>query len=255
MTETSRSDAQPNPSFFRRLGLPQLPPPWGLADVAQLLLVLALAMLLVAGGVASVNSAAPDLVTPLALAVGWGVGGVLVIGYVLLTRRRTPESWRALRLERGLLPLPLVLLMGVAVGATVDTIAGLANGAFNPIAELRGLRLDDVGQLLVAAVLACGVLPAAHGLAFTGVILPVLRVRVGPRLGLLVTAALYTVYHFLVFGSTLNAADQFWYAIFVPFATMLSVAALRVRTASTLAAVVALVGVGLIALLLALILR
>lgn len=239
-------------SFFSRLGLPQTPPPWGLVEVVTLLVVIALAMLIIASGIAVAISPSPDLISPVSLAVGWGAGALLIVGYVLLTRRRTAEDWQALRLGSGQMALALVLLMGIAIGVTVDILAGLATGTIGRSAELRNLNLTDPAQIVIGMVLVALLLPLAHGLAFTGVMLPVLRTRLGAWPGILTTSLLFSVYFFLTFGSTLTGSDRLWHGGFVPLATMLCLCAVRVSSGSTRTAIIAAMGVGLIGALLAL---
>jgi membrane protease YdiL (CAAX protease family) len=251
MNKRARSPQDtPQRGFFRWLGLPQNPPPWGVPDVGLLLVVLALSMLVVASGVAVALSGDTAFVTPVTLVVGWCAGCVLVTAYLWATRRRTPQSRAAMRLERSLMPLPLVLLLGVAFGATIDVLAGLTSGGFRPWAELRGLQLRDASQVALALVFAGGLLPLSHGLAFAGVMLPALRVALGPWPGLLATALIFTGYHFLAFGASLPAEQRVVYGGLVPLATMFCVAAVRVRSGSTLAAVAAYAGAGLVAVLL-----
>lgn len=247
MTRRAATPDQPRSvNLFRRLGLPQTPPPWSMNDVVLLIIVLFLAMLIVASGVAFAISSSPELISPFTLTFGWCVGAVLVIGYVLVSRRRTAQDRDAMRLERGLLPLPLMLLVGVAFGATSDVLAGLGSGSFGRIAELRGLVISDVGQLAIGALLVCVLLPIAHSLAFTGVILPALRVRLGAWAGILTTVVLFTVYHFLTFGSNLVGADRFWYGAFVPVITIFCLCAVRIRSASTRATIMSAIGAGVV---------
>lgn len=234
--------------WWRNMGAPQPAPAWGMGDVLASLLVLALAMLVLAAGIASVLVGSPNLFTAGALAAGWGVGLFVVAGYVWTARRRTPQERADLALGRGLLPLPFVLLLGVAFGLTLDLTVALAGGGFARVAELRGLALDVWGVLL-AFVLMVLAQPMAHGLLFTGVLLPRLRATLGAWAGNLATMTLFTVYHFAVYGANLPAQDVGWYGIFLPFGLMFCLVMVRLRTHSTRAAIVAHVGVGLVAVL------
>lgn len=245
----TRRTATPDPdrlTFARRLQLPQTPIPWGMTDVLLMLVVLFLALMLVASGVAVAIAGAPNVLTPTALLIGWSAGALLVIAYVVISRRRTPEDRQSLRLEAGLLPLPLLLLLGVAFGATIDLLAAALSGNFGRLVELRGVVVTDVGQMALAFIFTGILAPIAFGLAFTGVIMPALRVRFGALPGLLLTIILFTITYFLVFGATSTGTERLWYGAFVPCVTFTCVALVRIRAASTRAAIVAWIGAGII---------
>jgi len=64
--------------------------------------------------------------------------------------------------------------------------------------------------------------------------------------------AVFVIYHLTIYGERLPADSQLWYGIIVPGVNALFLAALRLRTGSTLATIIAHVGIGLIAILTAL---
>ncbi len=234
--------------WWRSMGAPQPAPAWGIGDVLASLLVLALAMLILASGIASALVGSPNFFTAGALVAGWSIGLLVVAGYVWAVRRRTAQERADLALGRGLLPQPFILLLGVAFGLTLDLTVALAGGGFARAAELRGLALDVWGVLL-ALVLMVLAQPLAHGLLFTGVLLPRLRASLGAWAGNLATMTLFTVYHFAVYGASLPAEQVGWYGIFLPFGLMFCLVMVRLRTQSTRAAVLAHVGAGLVAVL------
>jgi membrane protease YdiL (CAAX protease family) len=241
------SDRKTSGGFMARLGAPQTPPPWTLTEVGVLLVVLALATMILSSGIAVAVVGDPQLLSPMALVIGWIVGLGVVTAYVWVSRRRTAQDRDAMQLKGGLLPLPLVLLIGVAIGFTLDLIAGFAGSNFGRVAELRGLTTSDVAHVIAGAILVIVVAPLAHTLVFAGVILPRLRASLGVWAGLLTTVVLFTVYYVVIYGAQLPASERVWYGVVLPFATMLAICALKLRTHSTLAAIVASVGVGITA--------
>jgi membrane protease YdiL (CAAX protease family) len=230
-----------------RLGASQTPPPWSLGEVGVLLVVLALATMILSSGIALAVVGDPQLLSPMALVIGWLVGLGVVTAYVWVSRRRTPQDRQAMQLTEGLLPLPLMLLVGVALGFTLDSIVGLVGGNFARVAELRGLATSDVAQVLAGALLVMVVAPVAHSVVFAGVILPRLRASLGAWAGLLTTTVLFTVYYAVIYGAQLPPNERVWYGVVLPFATMLAICVLKIRANSTLGAIVAYVGVGITA--------
>jgi len=247
------SDTNTNESgWLGSLRAPQAAPPWTLLDAGLNFGVLALAMIVIAPTVALlVTDATPASITG-GLIIGWTIGLAVSALYAWLTRRRLPESRAALAIVRGTIPLPLVLLMGVAAGLTVDLIAAWGSGGqFLSVAELRGIS-GQAPEWVMAGLLLVIVQPVAHGLIFFGVLLPRLRASFGPWPGLLLTVAVFVIYHLTIYGERLPADSQLWYGIIVPGVNALFLAALRLRTGSTLATIIAHVGIGLIAILTAL---
>ena len=224
------------------IGTPQLAPPWPLSEVGLTLLALALGVLLLGAGVASTLSGSRGL-TVGALLVGWIVGLVVVGAYVWAVRTRTQADYAALRLVKPRAHPLLLVLLGAASALTLDVLAGLASGVFLGALELRGAT--GIADWLAGGLLLLIVQPIVHGLVFAGVILPRLRASLGPWAGYSGMAALLALYYALAYSSGLGGATALWYGLVVPFGWGLVLGAVRLRTASTAAAILVHVGYGL----------
>ncbi|MCS6836120.1 MAG: CPBP family intramembrane metalloprotease [Anaerolineae bacterium] len=235
-------------SLLALIGTPQLAPPWPLSEVGLTLLALALGVLALGAGVATTLSGSRGL-TVGALLVGWIVGLVVVGAYVWAVRTRTQADYAALRLVKPRSHPLLLALLGATSALTLDVLAGLASGVFLGALELRGA--SGLADWLAGGLLLLVVQPIVHGLVFAGVILPRLRASLGPWAGYLGMAALLAIYHVLAYGSGLGGAAAFWYGLIVPFGWGLVLGAVRLRTASTAAAIMAHAGYGLMMALLA----
>jgi membrane protease YdiL (CAAX protease family) len=148
--------------------------------------------------------------------------------------------------------LPLVGLIGVAATLVIDVLVAAGNGGVRPVAALSGLG-DASNEWVLAAIFAVVAQPIAEGLVFYGVVQSRLRASLGPWIGYLLTAILFTVYHALVFGAQLTGGVTLWYGVVYPALVALFLGALRVRLGSTLAVIVAYVAMGITALLAALV--
>lgn len=255
MSKRSANAAQDDENkrgFFAWLGAPEAAPPWSMGETIAALVAYALALTMLASGVAlsgvaSINAPIP----PEALLFGWTVGLLVAAAFVFFTRQRSPQQRAALGLSSAsLLPLPIVLLAGVAAAFTIDLIVAAGVGSILPLAALRGLG-GDAGAWLLAAVFLLLAQPLGEGLVFQGLLLPRLRASLGPWGGWLLTGLLYGLLSFLVYGAQLSGADQIWYGLIAPLLSGLFLGALRVRSGSTRAAIVAQMGLGLGALALA----
>jgi membrane protease YdiL (CAAX protease family) len=242
----NQQEARKRASWINRLRAPQVAPPWSVTDVIYTLVALLVFMFLVAPSVASLTSA--EFLTPRALLFGWMIGLLLTTGFVLLNRQRTQASREALRIVGNTRPsLFFVLLYGIAAALVVDLIVGLPAGGFSASAVLSQVSRDpgtEGGTWLLAALLVVLVQPIAESLVFYGVTLPRLRASIGPVGGYAITIGLFTSYHFAAFGSTLLPATQVSYGLIVPLLIGAFLGAVRTRTSSTLAVIVAYIGIG-----------
>lgn len=255
MSKRSANAAQDDENkrgFMAWLGEPEAAPPWSMGETIAALVAYALALTMLASGVAlsgvaSINAPIP----PEALLFGWTVGLFVAAAFVFFTRQRSPQQRAALRLSSAsLLPLPIVLLAGVAAALTIDLIAAAGVGSILPLAPLRGLG-SDAGTWLLAAVFLLLAQPLGEGLVFQGLLLPRLRASLGPWAGWLLTGLFYGLLSFLIYGAQLSGADQIWYGLIAPLLSGLFLGALRVRSGSTRAAIVGQMGLALGALALA----
>lgn len=255
MSKRSANAAQDDENksgFFAWLGEPEPAPPWSMSETIAALVAYALALTMLASGVAlsgvaSINAPIP----PEALLFGWTVGLLVAAAFVFFTRQRSPQQRAALGLSHAsLLPLPIVLLAGLAAAFTIDLIAAAGVGSILPLAALRGLG-GDAGTWLLAAVFLLLAQPLGEGLVFQGLMLPRLRASLGPWAGWLLTGLLYGLLSFLIYGAQLSGADQIWYGLIAPLLSGLFLGALRVRSGSTRAAIVGQMSLGLGALALA----
>jgi membrane protease YdiL (CAAX protease family) len=239
-----------------RLAEPQTPPPWTVGETVALLVALLLATLII--GTTAASFIFGGAVSPVSLLFGWTVGLVVITAYVLVIRRQQGH-FPALNLRNEiLLPLPYVLLLGVAAALTIDLVIAIIGGFHvTPALTCVGGDFNSSSvwfEWLLAAVFIILVQPVAEGLVFMGVLLPRLRASMGAVNGILATGVLFGVFHALVYGATLTGGTMLWYGFVMPLLTGLFLAAVRVYTDSTRAAIIAQVGMGMILLLAALLL-
>jgi len=238
-------------TLLERIREPEPPPPGNLSDVIYTLLVLLVAMILIGAVVGAVLSNNDP--SPTSLLLGWTVGGLIATFIIGAAHRRTPEKWTALRLSS--LPdtrLRNVLLVSLSATILLDLSSAILTGQFLPAPEvLRFTSVSvDVGSWFLAALFLVIVQPVAEELVFRGVTLPRLRMRLGLWSGLVVTAALYALFHALVYDvSGIDHPGLLWYVLAVPFIAGLIMGLVRLGTGSTRAAILAHLSFGLFALL------
>ncbi len=184
--------------------------------------------------------------------LGWSIGAGLVIAFVWFTRR-SAQYWLALwngstgqndtNLTQNIF---WYLLIGVGLAILLDIIGRAVVGLIIPDTELLDLyAYVQVGQPVlgiswVLVILFLVVLqPLAEGLVFQGLLLPSLRATIAAWPGFILSAAAYTMFHFVAYQPPLTASTTalVWIGVLQPLICGLIFAAIRVYTGSTRAAI------------------
>ena len=233
-------------SLRAKLSLPEdAAPPWSLLSAALAAAVLLICLIMVGPALASLLLGSQEI-TPILLMLSWALGMGLCLVYLWVSRRSSQESWAALRLVPGHLPRPLVLLLGVAIALAIDLVVNLASGEFLPVPEIYGFHAQGTTSLVLAALLVILLQPLSESLVFQAILLPSLRWRLGPWLGVFVTSGLFVAVRLLVFWGAYAAIYDFaWHGLMYPALLGLAFSLLRVYTGSSSAVIIARMGAGL----------
>lgn len=247
-------------TLMQKLSIPEAAdPPWSSMIATLMVIVLLITLMFVGIAMASILLGIEgNEYPPFALMLGWMLGEAITIAFVLINRRSSQESWLALRLSKGHLPIPFVVMVGVATALFVDLVISLASGDFLPIPEIYGFQAEGVAGILVAILFVALIQPIAESLVFQGVLLPKLRFIMGAWGGVVVTTVVYTLVHFAVFYSSYPTAypqsTMLWYGVAYPLLTGLMFCLMKIYTNSTRAVIVMRIGAGLTFVLTALVL-
>ena len=232
-------------SLGEKFSLPEASgPPWSLPSAALTVVAMFICLAIVGPSTVAIFAASPRL-TPAELIASWSIGMALTSLFVVVSRRASHASWAALRLTPGELALPLAPIIGFAIGLTIDLIANLSAGRFLPQSQIWALQAGDASSLILTALLLVVLQPLAETLVFQAVLLPRLRWRLGPWLGLVATAAVYASLHYLIFFQTADSIHLRWHGMALPMLLGIAFCLLKVFSQSSLVALVGRVGAGL----------
>lgn len=234
--------------MLKRLTQPESAPPWSFWTALATFIALFAALVI---GTTIVQIMLDE--SAAALMTGWGIGMVLTILFVLVSRRRSPEEFAALRISTTPNGMLLLLLLGISVAILFDLISWAAVGDQTlASAELLNFTRStiDLGSWLVALLFMALLQPAAEELVFRGVMFPVLRAVGGTWTGLLMCAGFHAAFHFMAYAPPPdNQRVLLWYGLVLPFLDALFITGVRAYTGSTRAAMVAHAALGLFAVL------
>ena len=238
--------------LMAKLGLPEeREPPWSLLSAGLTVFAMFVCLTIIGPALVAILSGG-NMTRPYDFSLSWAIGMALTAVFVLVNRRSSMESWRALRLSRGELPLPLALLVGIAIALALDLAVSLASGGFWPLPLIWRFQALGIPGLLLALLLLVVLQPLAESLVFQAVILPRMRWSIGPWRGVMATAAAYAILYSLVFIPPYSFYNGFWHGIIFPAGVGFLFCLLRIYTGSTSAVIVARMAAGLIFLLTAL---
>jgi membrane protease YdiL (CAAX protease family) len=235
----------PRQGILARIGAHEPAPPWSLSTVVISILAAVIAMF--AGTFVALAWFEGATFAGVA---GWTIGGVLGALFVYQMLRKDRE---ALRLARGMTPIPFVMFITVGFALLFDLISLALTGVFTPSPELALLPVGALAAAdwLFAILLMVAAQPAVEELVFRGVALPSLRSRLGGWGGVLVCALLSMGFHLLIYPPTyradVSALTPLWYGAALPFLDALLLCGVRAATGSTRAAVAAHAVLGLFA--------
>ncbi|MBW4438113.1 MAG: CPBP family intramembrane metalloprotease [Pleurocapsa minor GSE-CHR-MK-17-07R] len=234
------------PSLMQRIRTLEPAPPWNLTS-AMVAILIAMALFIL--GSIPVGVWAPD--QPYALLAGWCLGATATTYFVARTRSK-PDQRLALKMQPAT-PLPVIAFIGFTLALSVDLLAIVVTGQFLPAAELASLVQPTVNSFhwVVAMAFALFLQPIAEGVVFRGLLLPVLRARLGAWPGILVAAAASAVFHIAIYASAYANASNLssvWYGVVTPFIAAVIFGMVRAATGSTRTAIVAQSAFGLFAL-------
>ncbi len=226
--------------------------PWSMASALISAIVMLVSLAVLGPAAASILLGSQEA-TPALLMLGWAIGLSATIAFVTVNRRSSADSWRAMRLQPGYLPLPMSAMIGVAIALAIDLIVSLGGGHFLPVPEIFGFQAQGSGGVLGAALLLALLQPIADTLVFQAVLLPSLRWRLGPWRGVIATSLLYVLMYALVFFAPYQARyDAIWYGLAYPLLLCWSFSLLKIYSDSSLTVLVARVSAGGVFLLTAL---
>ncbi len=241
MTQTG----EPEKGLFARLGdINESAPPWGVGEVALAIAVLLIGTLIIGTGITASASPSTTNPDPISFVFGWLIGLVIVFVFVLVRWRRTKERFDALKLQQGTWHPLLAIMVGLGGGFTGAVIAGLGSGSFIAPMQVLGIN-NDIGSLALVSLFILLVQPIAESIIFAGIAVPRLRSSLGGWAGLLTTMLPFAVYYYLVFGTRAVDSIAIWYGAIYPFIIGFTLGAVRVWSKSTLATILAQLGVGI----------
>ena len=242
-------------SLLEKLSLPEAEaPPWSIVSAWLSVVAMLISLTIVGPALASILLGS-DAVTPFLLMLSWAIGMALTAAFVLVARRSSEQSWQALRLVRGELPLALSLLIGIGIALALGLTVSLASGQFLPAPEIWGFQSQGAMGLLLAALMLVVLQPLAETLVFQAVLLPRLRWTFGHWGGVIATSAAFTLLRLLVFTQAYGSTyDLLWYGLVYPAGIGLMFCLLKVFTRSSGAVLGARMSAGLVFLLTALVL-
>lgn len=220
-------------------------PPWSFLEMTNALAFMLIGMILVGPTFATLLLG--DAPTPSALFIGWIVGALIAIVYVVLARLNRADSLSAMRLGPGPWPRPLYLLVGLAGSVSVHLFVAANAGLFVPPSALQVLRDAPPLAWALAGVFMLLIQPVADELVFRGVVLPWLRSRLGGWGGFLFTVGAYAFFHALLYPTALSGAAGFYYGQVYPLLMGIFFCGVRVLAQSTQASLLAHIGAGIFA--------
>lgn len=238
---------QKNESLITRLGRVDFTPPWSLVSAA-LTIAFGMIMIIVGSTFAFVWIGEGTATA----VVGWAVGCIFMALMVWQTRAKDRA---ALMLNAPRTPLALILFISIGTAVAIDIVGLALTSAFLPAPELLGINLAalNVRDILLAVLFLVVAQPLGEELIYRGVALPAFRAALGSWLGLVVTAAVYGVFHWLsyppAYNATYGAFAPYWYGLIAPILAGLYFGAVRILSGSTRAAIAAHAAFGLFAII------
>jgi membrane protease YdiL (CAAX protease family) len=239
-----------------RINAPETAPPWGVLTAIGAMIA-AFASILI-GTTIVLPLFETTIAAPL---LGWTLAGVFTVVILRLILRRVPDANAALRLDKSLSPLPLVMLFSLGVAIALDLLNYGVTGQFRPSSELLPIcqilvdgtsvcaSAGNIFAWAIAFILMALVQPIAEEMVFRGVVYPLFRKAMGVGLGLLICALVYGLFHLLAYGSASSDLAAVWYGLIAPFLAGLYFTAVRAYSQSTRAAIIAHIAFGLFAVL------
>lgn len=236
---------QKNESLITRLGRVDFTPPWSLTSAA-LTVAFGVIMIIVGSTFAFVWIGEGTSTA----VVGWAVGCIFMALMVWQTRAKDRAS---LMLNPPKTSLALIMFISIGAAVAIDLVGLALTSAFLPAPELLGLDLNapNVRDIILSVLFLVIAQPIGEELIFRGVAQPALRSALGGWLGLIVTAAAYGIFHWLMYppayNATYGALAPYWYGLVAPLIAGLYFGAVRILSESTRAAIAAHVAFGLFA--------
>lgn len=246
--------------YLKRINANEPAPPWGLVTAIVTPIAGFICIL--------IGITIAGLILPQAMSrfvVGYSFGMILLAAYLGFTRNRTPKDRDALGFgPYNGTPLLIIFILSIGVAILIDII-GLAvvgttlpvpelfayfDVATNAVVSLRPSIIDWIFAFMLMGLFQ----PIAEELAFRGVVFPALKRSLGGWGGYLITSIFYAVFHLLAYAPPGNSSPVIvWFTLVVPFLDALFITLVRANTRSTRAAVVAHAGIGIFAVMRALI--
>ena len=242
--------------LMKRIAAAEVQPPWGVWAAISAMVASFLAVIIGSAISIIIGEAQYDVL------LGWSIGAGLMIAFVWFTRRSSrywPSLWTGTSKNGESLTQNIFwyLLIGVGLAILLDLIGRAVVGLIIPDPELLNLYAyvqlygqPVLGISWVLVVLFMVILqPLAEGLVFQGLLLPSLRATIASWSGFILSAAAYTMFHFVAYQppSTASTIALVWIGIIQPLISGLIFAAVRVYTGSTRAAVLTHMAFGLFA--------